>query len=102
MLTSSWKTPTFVFSFVCICVLSSPRDADPSSTTTGSTVSAPRKRRKVASAEDVAEIDGMLMEWDLFAEEVADFDVRHVRAGGRFVFSFVEGPLVKALRKGDW
>jgi midasin len=44
----------------------------------------------------------MISDWDLFAEEVADFDVRHVRAGGRFVFSFVEGPLVKALRKGDW
>lgn len=56
----------------------------------------------MASAEEVVEIDGMLAEWDAFTAEVADFDVRHVRAGGRFVFSFVEGPLVRALRKGDW
>jgi midasin len=72
----------------------------------GATVEEPssssRKRRKLASAADAIEIDGMLAEWDLFAADVSDFDIRHVRAGGRFVFSFVEGPLVKALRRGDW
>jgi midasin len=31
-----------------------------------------------------------------------EFEVQHVQAKGKFAFGFVEGPLVKALRSGDW
>ncbi|KAJ7132921.1 midasin nuclear AAA ATPase [Mycena filopes] len=54
----------------------------------------PRKRRKVANVS----VD----EWDAFERDVGEFEVQHVRAKGKFAFGFVEGPLVKALRSGDW
>ena len=31
-----------------------------------------------------------------------EFEVQHVHGKGKFAFGFVEGPLVKALRSGDW
>ncbi|CED83314.1 AAA ATPase containing von Willebrand factor type A (vWA) domain [Phaffia rhodozyma] len=62
----------------------------------------PRKRRKVALEQQNPETAKLVTEWNAFSLEVADFEIRHVKAGGRFVFSFVEGPLVKALRNGDW
>lgn len=34
--------------------------------------------------------------------DVADFDLHHVKMQSKLVFSFVEGPLVKALRDGEW
>ncbi|KZT19503.1 P-loop containing nucleoside triphosphate hydrolase protein [Neolentinus lepideus HHB14362 ss-1] len=57
--------------------------------------SAPRKRRRThwnASSAD----------WDAFYKRVQEFDVQFVQGKGKFAFSFVEGPLVKALRSGDW
>jgi midasin len=59
---------------------------------------APRKRRRVASALDLPTA------WNDFLTTVGDFDLRHVQKGGKskFVFSFVEGPLAKAIRNGDW
>jgi midasin len=33
---------------------------------------------------------------------VDEFDAAHVRGQSKFVFSFVEGPLVTALRNGHW
>ncbi|KAJ7029287.1 midasin nuclear AAA ATPase [Mycena alexandri] len=54
----------------------------------------PRKRRKVANVSEA--------EWDVFEQDVGEFDVQHVRAKGKFAFGFVEGPLIKALRSGDW
>ncbi|QRV86470.1 AAA domain protein [Ceratobasidium sp. AG-Ba] len=50
----------------------------------------PRKRRKVG------------LEWDAFIHEVDEFDAAHVKGQSKFVFSFVEGPLVNALRNGHW
>ncbi|KAG9127474.1 hypothetical protein FRC07_013283 [Ceratobasidium sp. 392] len=50
----------------------------------------PRKRRKVGP------------EWDAFMRAVDEFDAGHVRGQSKFVFSFVEGPLVTALRNGHW
>ncbi|KAG9103872.1 hypothetical protein FRC06_007401 [Ceratobasidium sp. 370] len=50
----------------------------------------PRKRRKVGP------------EWDAFMRAVDEFDAAHVRGQSKFVFSFVEGPLVTALRNGHW
>ncbi|KAJ7717676.1 midasin nuclear AAA ATPase [Mycena metata] len=54
----------------------------------------PRKRRKVANVSEA--------EWDAFEQDVGEFEVQHVRAKGKFAFGFVEGPLIKALRSGDW
>ncbi|KAJ7625290.1 midasin nuclear AAA ATPase [Mycena polygramma] len=57
----------------------------------------PRKRRKVDHALNVSEES-----WAAFEREVGEFEVQHVQAKGKFAFGFVEGPLVKALRSGDW
>jgi midasin (ATPase involved in ribosome maturation) len=40
--------------------------------------------------------------WLAFEHDVHVFDVQHVQEKGKFAFSFVEGPLIKALRSGDW
>lgn len=40
--------------------------------------------------------------WSDFLQEVDKFEIQHVNAKGKFAFDFVEGPLVKALRSGDW
>lgn len=47
--------------------------------------------------EGVSEAD-----WDEFEQELRAFDIQHVQGKGKFTFAFVEGPLVKALRSGDW
>jgi hypothetical protein len=57
----------------------------------------PRKRRKVEHALNVSEAS-----WVAFERDVGEFEVQHVQAQGKFAFGFVEGPLVKALRSGDW
>ncbi|CAE6540331.1 unnamed protein product [Rhizoctonia solani] len=50
----------------------------------------PRKRRKLSP------------EWESFMRVVDEFDAAHVKGQSKFVFSFVEGPLVTALRNGHW
>jgi len=58
----------------------------------------PRKRKRVEEAnENVSGSD-----WDEFEQELRIFDIQHVQGRGKFAFAFVEGPLVKALRSGDW
>jgi midasin len=58
----------------------------------------PRKRQRVDEAnEGASEAD-----WGEFEQELRTFDVQHVQDRGKFAFAFVEGPLVKALRSGDW
>ena len=58
----------------------------------------PRKRQRVEEAnESVSEAD-----WDEFEQELRTFDIQHVQGKGKFAFAFVEGPLIKALRSGDW
>ncbi|KAF9013327.1 P-loop containing nucleoside triphosphate hydrolase protein [Cyathus striatus] len=56
----------------------------------------PRKRRKVdeSLSSEAA--------WDSFTRDVDEFEMQHVQGKGKFAFGFVEGPLVKALRSGDW
>ena len=57
---------------------------------------APRKRRKT---------DGLNVSensWIAFEQDVRTFEVQHIQGNGKFAFSFVEGPLVKALRLGHW
>lgn len=58
---------------------------------------APRKRRKVIRA-----LQESLATWDLFERDVNEFDMQYVQGQGKFGFDFVEGPLVRALRSGDW
>ncbi|KAF9464151.1 midasin nuclear AAA ATPase [Collybia nuda] len=60
--------------------------------------STPRKRRKL----DALELKTPALSWDIFFRDVEEFEVQHVHGKGRFAFGFVEGPLVKALRSGDW
>ena len=54
----------------------------------------PRKRRKLDAAPETA--------WVAFENDVEEFEIHHVHGKGRFAFDFVEGPLVKAVRNGDW
>lgn len=58
----------------------------------------PRKRRKV----DAPRFNVPSSSWDIFLRDVEEFEVQHVHGKGKFAFGFVEGPLVKALRSGDW
>ncbi|TFK52493.1 P-loop containing nucleoside triphosphate hydrolase protein [Heliocybe sulcata] len=57
--------------------------------------SAPRKKRKTQLSASAAD-------WNAFCRRVQEFEVQFVQSKGKFAFSFVEGPLVKALRSGDW
>ena len=56
-----------------------------------------RKRRKVESAPHIS-----IERWNDFENDVDEFHVQHIQGHGKFVFNFIEGPLVKALRCGDW
>jgi midasin len=40
--------------------------------------------------------------WTRFEERVNEFEVQHVHGKSKFAFDFIEGPLVKAIRHGDW
>lgn len=57
-----------------------------------------RKRRKTEHAESTASRSA----WAALLQEVEEFEVQHVHGKGKFAFGFIEGPLVKALRSGDW
>ena len=57
----------------------------------------PRKRRKVNGKVTKAGL-----QWQSLLVDIADFDLHHVKMKSKLVFSFVEGPLVKALRDGEW
>ncbi|KAG9315861.1 midasin [Chiua virens] len=58
----------------------------------------PRKRRRLDQAW-LRQSEGA---WGKFQRDVDEFDIQHAQGQGRFAFDFVEGPLVKALRSGDW
>jgi len=40
--------------------------------------------------------------WKKFRQEVSKFEVQHEQVKNNFAFSFVEGALVNALKKGYW
>ncbi|KAG8891335.1 hypothetical protein FRC01_014758, partial [Tulasnella sp. 417] len=61
----------------------------------------PRKRRKVEEAPQSA-IIASEEDWKAFEQDVATFEAQHILAKSKFVFTFVEGPLIKALRQGHW
>ncbi|KAH7885416.1 midasin [Phlebopus sp. FC_14] len=58
----------------------------------------PRKRRRL----DQASLQASQTAWEKFQQDVDEFDLQHAQGQGKFAFDFVEGPLVKALRFGDW
>jgi len=60
---------------------------------------APRKRRKL---EEFGGLSASHEQWSAFHRDVLDFESSHVIGNSKAVFHFVEGPLVKALREGDW
>ncbi|KDR82591.1 hypothetical protein GALMADRAFT_206424 [Galerina marginata CBS 339.88] len=59
---------------------------------------APRKRRKTERPD----LKSSEHAWSRFLLDVEEFEVQHVQGKGKFAFGFVEGPLIKALRTGDW
>lgn len=64
---------------------------------------APRKRRKLADEEvPTVELERQLAGWIAVEQEISTFNLQHVKSTSRLVFSFVEGPLVQALRSGEW
>ncbi|KAG6329770.1 hypothetical protein ID866_9320, partial [Astraeus odoratus] len=67
-------------------------------TTTTADKDGPRKRRKV----DGISLQESQSAWERFERDVDEFDMQHAQGQGKFAFDFVEGPLVKALRSGDW
>ncbi|KAH9924312.1 midasin [Epithele typhae] len=56
-----------------------------------------RKRRKANPNSGVS-----VGAWEAFEHDVRTFEIQHVQGKSKFAFAFVEGPLVKALRNGDW
>lgn len=65
-------------------------------TSTG--MDAPRKRRKL----DQTLFRQSAEAWDKFQHDIDEFDIKHAQGQGKFAFDFVEGPLARALRSGDW
>ncbi|KAL9936347.1 hypothetical protein V8E36_004415 [Tilletia maclaganii] len=71
-----------------------------------------RKRRRIDKGKADVEDDGgarqreldseLDEEWKLFEGEIDSFEAQHASKRKNFVFSFVEGPLVHALRHGHW
>ncbi|KAI9443340.1 midasin [Lactarius indigo] len=59
---------------------------------------APRKRRRTGTAH----FQESERNWTTFEQDVLQFEAQYVTKKGKFAFGFVEGPLVKALRSGDW
>ncbi|KAH9179366.1 midasin [Lactarius sanguifluus] len=59
---------------------------------------APRKRRRTGAAH----FQESERNWTTFEQDVLQFETQYVTKKGKFAFGFVEGPLVKALRSGDW
>ncbi|KAJ9101874.1 hypothetical protein QFC21_003214 [Naganishia friedmannii] len=63
----------------------------------------PRKRRKLADDEvPTEELERQLAGWISLDQDIQSFNLQHVKSTSRLVFSFVEGPLVQALRNGEW
>uniref|UniRef100_V5GS24 Midasin n=1 Tax=Kalmanozyma brasiliensis (strain GHG001) TaxID=1365824 RepID=V5GS24_KALBG len=91
---------------------SAKKDADiTTADTNGRSDSGSRKKRKTeqgATEGSSADVDDARAEADLDREWVEldakarDFGLQHGSKKKNLVFSFVEGPLVKALRQGDW
>ncbi|AOA61441.1 Dynein-related AAA-type ATPase [Komagataella phaffii CBS 7435] len=60
--------------------------------------SGPTKKRKLNSTESRQLMD----KWNLFLEQVSEFEKTSNQTENSFVFQFIEGTLVKAVRNGYW
>ena len=58
----------------------------------------PKKKRKLRSSEKSV----LLQKWLEFKESIESFETQAANLESSFVFSFVEGSLVKAVRNGEW
>lgn len=59
---------------------------------------APKKRRKL----DTEACQSLLSLWDAFLDSITLFEAQIKHIDKAFLFSFVEGLLVQAVRRGDW
>ncbi|KAG0149859.1 hypothetical protein CROQUDRAFT_39244 [Cronartium quercuum f. sp. fusiforme G11] len=63
----------------------------------------PSKRRKISESESALPSTHLKAEWQAFLDKVEQFEDRFVRSSSSQVrFKYVEGPLVKAMQRGDW
>lgn len=58
----------------------------------------PKKKRKIKSEEKQV----LLTKWREFEVEVKNFEIHASSLENSFVFNFIEGSLVKAVRNGEW
>jgi midasin len=58
----------------------------------------PRKRRRTEESH----LHESERNWLTFEQEVLQFEAQYITKKGKFAFGFVEGPIVRALRSGDW
>lgn len=58
----------------------------------------PKKKRKLSTTEKTA----MLEKWIDFSKGIEKFEAQAASLESSFVFNFVEGSLVKAVRNGEW
>lgn len=58
----------------------------------------PKKKRKLGSSEKSV----LLLKWAEFKEDVEKFEHQASNIESSFVFSFVEGSLIKSVRNGEW
>ena len=59
---------------------------------------APRKRRRTEESH----FHESERSWSAFEQEVLQFEAQYIAKSGKFAFGFVEGPLIRALKSGDW
>ncbi|KAK9429716.1 hypothetical protein V1505DRAFT_393955 [Lipomyces doorenjongii] len=58
----------------------------------------PSKRRRI----DPLTSQNLLRSWEDFAQKISAFEVQHKNIENSFVYRFIEGALVRAVRNGDW
>ncbi|KAK9375024.1 uncharacterized protein V1513DRAFT_425144 [Lipomyces chichibuensis] len=58
----------------------------------------PSKRRRI----DPLTGENLLRSWQDFAQKISAFEVQHKNIENSFVYRFIEGALVRAVRNGDW
>lgn len=59
---------------------------------------APKKKRRLDSAAK----SSLAHRWNEFSDRVANFEIQVNQVENSFFFSFIEGSLVQAIRRGDW
>jgi midasin len=58
----------------------------------------PRKRRRTEESH----FHESERSWSAFEQEILQFEAQYIAKSGKFAFGFVEGPLIRALKSGDW